>query len=112
MRIKVKLKPNLKDNLSTDKRTDFYVWKDLVHLKKYYSDVVDEETIDTIANDILSGKRNFSKRDFLEKKDIGEHLNERGLCNLVEMELLSFGKQEIMEKFLNKPVYSNPADIK
>lgn len=83
-------------------RTSFYVWKDLDHLKNYYSDVVDGDLINEIAKEIKS-RNNMA---FQYREGVDEHLNERGLCNLVEIELLSH--DAVLDKFLEKPVYSTP----
>jgi len=83
-------------------RTSFYVWKDLDQLKNYYSDVVDSDLITDIAQNIKSKNR----MSFKYREGVDDHLNERGLCNLVEIELL--GHQAALDKFLSKPVYCTP----
>ncbi|MBN2736622.1 MAG: hypothetical protein JXR70_06545 [Spirochaetales bacterium] len=101
MNINFDINETLKDKIIKG-RTSFYVWKDLDQLKSYYSDVVDGDLINQIANEVKS--RNTMAFQFREGVD--EHLNERGLCNLVEIELLNH--EAALDKFLEKPVYGTP----
>jgi hypothetical protein len=101
MLINLDINKTLKD---LESRTNFYPWKDLDHLKKHYEDVIDGETISRIANEIREGKRTVDNVTFTERQDLDEHLNERGLCNLVEMVILD--NTEVLNRFLENPVYS------
>ncbi|MBN1698060.1 MAG: hypothetical protein JW881_11145 [Spirochaetales bacterium] len=104
MLIKLDINKTLKD--LKEPRTNFYPWKDLEHLKKFYEDVVDGETINHIAEEIREGKRKVDNVTFKKRKDLDEYLNERGLCNLVEMVILE--NDEALDVFLQNPVYSSP----
>jgi hypothetical protein len=102
MLINLDINKTLKD--LKEPRTNFYPWKDLEHLKKHYEDVINGETISRIAEEIREGKRTVDNVTFTQRKDLDEYLNERGLCNLVEMVILD--NTEVLNKFLETPVYS------
>jgi len=103
MKIILNINKILKDSIS-DGRTNFFVWKDLGELKQHYSNVVDESTIDTIADGIRKAQNNLSKRKYSFRKDNSSVLNEQGLCNLVEIELLK--NREAFDTFMKKPLYN------
>jgi hypothetical protein len=103
MKIILNINKILKDSIK-DGRTNFFVWKDLGELKQHYSDVVDESTIDTIVDGIKKAQNNQNKRKYSFRKDNSSFLNEQGLCNLVEIELLK--NREAFDTFMKKPVYN------
>ena len=83
-------------------RTNFFVWKNLSHLKKHYSNIMDTSEIDEIVKKIKNSKKQVSNKKFLVRKDLNEKTNEQCLCNLVEMEILK--KKEALANFFNKPL--------
>lgn len=101
MKISINLNKTLKDNVK-DSRTSLYVWKNLKHLTEFYSDVVDDQTINNIADKIRTGKIKINNKAYTKREGLGDTLNESCLCNLVEMELLN--REEVLEKFLDKPI--------
>lgn len=101
MKINIKLNKTLKDSIG-DSRTSVYVWKNLDHLKSFYSDVVDAKTVNSIANKIINGQIKINNAKYKNRQDLGDVLNESCLCNLVEMELLN--NQAVLDEFLQKPV--------
>jgi hypothetical protein len=84
-------------------RTNFYVWKDLDHLKSYYAESIDREIIDSIAREIKTDNSAFKKRTYGMGEIMEKHLNERCFCNLVEIILIDRNK-DAFERFLEKPV--------
>ncbi|MBN2444524.1 MAG: hypothetical protein JXJ04_24395, partial [Spirochaetales bacterium] len=69
-------------------RTNLYIWKNLDHLKSYYANSIDNETIDRIADRLRKNSHLFKKRDFGLGSTMENHLNERCFCNLVEIFLI------------------------
>ncbi len=102
MKIILNINKMLKDCVK-ESRTNFFVWKDLGELKRHYANVVDESTIDTIADGIRKAQHAQDNKKFAFRKDSSHVINEQGLCNLVEIELLK--KREAFDMFLKKPVY-------
>jgi hypothetical protein len=84
-------------------RTNFYVWKDLDHLKSYYAETIDHEMIDSIAREIQENNSAFKQRTYGMEETMEKHLNERCFCNLVEIILIDRNKKAL-ERFLEKPV--------
>ncbi|MBN1413112.1 MAG: hypothetical protein JW969_19890 [Spirochaetales bacterium] len=86
-------------------RTNFYIWRDLNHLKDYYRDVISPEEISKIANGIRNGEKLINNRRYQYRKELSEQMNERGLCNLVEIELLTYS--DVMDKFFDRSADKN-----
>ena len=104
MKIKLDINKTLKDCIKTN-RMDVYVWKDLDHLKSYYAEAIDGETIDKIADEIRKDKESFKDRIYGDGENLETHLNlnERCLCNLVEMKLIS-QSNKALDHFFKKPL--------
>ena len=103
MQINLDINKTLKDCVDPA-RTDLFVWKDLDHLKSYYADAIDAETIDNIAKEIKDERRSFVQRQYDKGENLTAHLNERCFCNLVEMKLID-RSNEALKQFLEKPLY-------
>ena len=111
MKIVLNINKILKD-CANQGRTNFFVWKDLGELKRHYSSVVDESTIDTIVENIRQNQHYAANKKYSFRKDSSALANEQGLCNLVELELLK--RKEVFTTFFKKPLYSclEPVGIK
>jgi hypothetical protein len=103
MHISLDINKTLKDCVG-DARTDLFVWRDLDHLKSYYAEAIDGAIIDTIAAEIVKEGNSFVIRKYDEGKNLGDHLNERCFCNIVEMKLID-RNNEALKRFLEKPLY-------
>lgn len=88
-----------------NQRTEVYIWKNLNHLKSFYTGIVDPGEIDNIAGKLIAGAGSQGDWKFRERAGLGEVLNESCLCNMVEIMLLE--KQDVLTTFLSKPVEFN-----
>jgi hypothetical protein len=86
-------------------RTNLFVWKDLDHLKSYYADAVNAETIDNIAKEIRDEDKSFVQRKYNKGESLNDHLNERCFCNLVEIKIID-RSNKAFNQFLEKPIYN------
>jgi hypothetical protein len=91
-------------------RTNFFVWKNLSHLKSHYSDIIDVSEIDEIAEKIKSGKKRVNNKKFLQRKNMNQKTNEQCLCNLVEMEILK--RDDAFVNFFKKPLLVDNCKLK
>ena len=109
MQINLDINQTLKDCVGPS-RTDLFVWKDLDHLKSYYADAIEGAAIDKIVEEIKSEGKSFVHRDYNKGENLGDHLNERCFCNLVEMKLIG-QSNDALKQFLEKPLYNGAADL-
>ena len=109
MHINLDINKTIKDCVGKPPSTDLLVWKDLDHLKSYYAEAIDGNVIDKIADELREKGEPFVNRNYDNGDNLGEHLNERCFCNLVEMKLIG-QSNKALKQFLEKPLYNASFD--